>query len=126
MRISPKAAAYAALLGGWLATVAACRDPLVVGEQPACEPDCPPGLHCSLEVELCVQCMTDDECSARLNAPYCEGFGCVQCRTTDDCADDRECMAGACVQCIQDADCNTGREPFERHVCSLGACVDSF
>lgn len=120
------AAALSALFWVLSSGGAGCVDPIVVGDQPACEPACPDGLHCDLEVERCVQCKVDDECSARLNAPYCEGFGCVQCRSTEDCANGRLCAAGACVQCLRDSDCGTSREPFETHVCQLGACVDRF
>lgn len=104
----------------------ACVDPVLVGEQPACEPPCQDGLHCNLELQQCVQCTIDGDCSARANAPYCEGFGCVQCRDDDDCGSDRMCRSGACVECVVDEDCGGGFEPFERHVCELGACVDSF
>jgi len=104
-----------------------CVDPMVVGNRPACEPQCPADQNCNLELEQCVQCTTDEDCEGRLNAPYCEGFGCAQCRTTDDCEGDRLCASGACVECIEDADCNvSGHEPFETHVCELGACVDRF
>src|SRR5688500_17132861 len=89
----------------WLmASATACVDPMVVGDRPACEAECPSSLHCDVEVQRCVQCKIDDDCTERRNAPYCEGFGCVQCRSTDDCAGDRMCSAGACVQCIEDAD----------------------
>lgn len=108
----------------WLVNATACVDPMVVGDRPACEAECPSGLHCDIEVQRCVQCKIDQDCADRLNAPYCEGFGCVQCRTTGDCADDRTCSAGACVQCIEDADCNNGAEPFEVHLCQFGSCVD--
>jgi hypothetical protein len=113
------------VLACWLlVNLAACTDPLVVGERPACESDCPSGLHCDLEVQRCVQCKIDDDCAARVNAPYCEGFGCVQCRSTDDCTGGRICSGGACVQCLEDADCNNGAEPFEVHLCQFGSCVD--
>lgn len=112
----------------WLVLGAGCVDPIVVGEQPACEPACQGGLHCNLELQQCVQCTIDDDCSARTNAPYCEGFGCVQCRGDQDCDSNsgRTCRSGACVECVVDADCDRGFEPFETHVCELGACVDSF
>lgn len=108
-----------------LANAEACVDAMVVGERPACEVDCPTGLHCDLEVQRCVQCKVDEDCADRRNAPYCEGFGCVQCRSTADCTGDRMCSAGACVQCIVDADCNNGAELFEVHLCQFGSCVDS-
>lgn len=110
----------------WLVLGAGCVDPVLVGEQPACEPACQGGLHCNLQLQQCVQCTIDEDCSARTNAPFCEGFGCVQCRDGDDCEGGRSCNAGACVECIVDADCARGFEPFETHVCELGACVDSF
>jgi hypothetical protein len=115
------------VLAAWsLVSAAACVDPMVVGDRPACALECPAGLQCDLEVQRCVQCKIDEDCTARLNAPYCEGFGCVQCRSTDDCAGDRMCSAGACVECVEDADCNTGTEPFEVHLCQFGSCVDRF
>lgn len=117
--------ASARLAALWL-LAAGCVDPLVVGDQPACEPQCPEGQHCHPELEQCVQCTIDEECTDRPHAPYCEGFGCVQCRDDGDCAGGRHCASGACVECTVDADCNTGLETFERHVCELGACVDSF
>jgi len=116
----------ALLLGMCLAGATGCVDPLVVGNQPACDPQCPAGLHCDLELEQCVQCKIDDDCEGRLNAPYCEGFGCAQCRSTDDCSSGRTCTSGACIECLVDADCDSPLERFETHVCELGACVDSF
>lgn len=123
--MSPNAAR---LLASCMLISAACVDPLVVGEQPACEPQCPAGLHCNPELEQCVQCTIDDECVGRFSAPYCEGFGCVQCRGDEDCTSDRTCNAGTCIECVQDADCqlSVGFERFEMHVCELGACVDQY
>jgi hypothetical protein len=107
-----------------IVSAAACVDPMVVGDRPACQAECPSGLHCDLDVQRCVQCKVDDDCAERLNTPYCDGFGCVQCRATDDCTGDRTCSVGACVQCREDADCNNGAEPLELHLCQFGSCVD--
>lgn len=122
--MSPERATGIALAVCLLVNTASCVDPMVVGDRPACDVDCPSGLQCDLEVQRCVQCKVDEDCADRVNAPYCEGFGCVQCRSSDDCAGGRMCSGGACVQCIQDADCNNGAELFEVHLCQFGSCVD--
>jgi Cys-rich repeat protein len=100
-----------------------------------------PLSRCSGELDLCVQCLDDSDCSEP-RAPACaSGGGCVECSEDDDCPPDRpscetasqrcvECLdAGQCdgracdprdhrcVECVSDADCGAGSCDLERRRC---------
>jgi hypothetical protein len=65
--------------------------------------------RCSSELDLCVQCLGDDDCSEP-RAPACDSGGrCVECRDATDC-DGRSCdpRERRCVECVSDADCGAG------------------
>jgi Cys-rich repeat protein len=78
-----------------------------------------PMSRCSSELDLCVQCLGDDDCSEP-RAPACESGGrCVECLDSGQC-DGRACdpRDHRCVECVSDADCGAGTCDVERRRCS--------
>jgi len=101
-----------------------------------------PMSRCSSELDLCVQCLDDDDCSEP-PAPACESGGrCVECtgdehcvpvpdrpscdtasRRCVECLDSGQCDGRACdarhrcVECVSDADCGAGTCDIGRGRC---------
>jgi hypothetical protein len=76
---------------------------------------CPAPSVCNLLLEVCVECIYEDQCTANPSKPLCDTNRgvCVECRTSDDCVSDPlrlpACLTGfnRCG-CASDADCPVG------------------
>jgi hypothetical protein len=86
------------------------------------------GQVCNPSNGQCVGCLSDNDCTANTQAPYCSsdvdaGNNCVQCFTPDQCpATSPGCNAQSffCGYCGQASDC-----PTDLPLCYQGACVVS-
>jgi Cys-rich repeat protein len=98
-------------------------------------------IHCSSELDLCVQCLDDGDCSEPRNPACDRGGRCVECMDASHCPPDRpscdvpsrrcvECADSSacdgrvcdprnhrCVECLSDADCGAGTCDVERRRC---------
>jgi hypothetical protein len=95
-----------------------------------CDPDqevCPPRCesseecnplfpHCDSSVDVCVECIDDDDCERRFGSafPECSSGRCVQCQRDDDC-DSHDCDHGWCQHCDDSRDCDEGTFCYETH-----------
>lgn len=95
-----------------------------------CDPDhddCPPRCdssqecnalfpHCDSSVDVCVECIDDDDCERRFGSvfPECSSGRCVQCQRDDDC-DSHDCDHGWCQHCDDTRDCDDGSFCYEGH-----------
>jgi len=82
----------------------------------ASEGDCagPAAPRCSIELALCVQCVSDADCKEPRNAVCGRGGRCVGCRNDSDCSLDASkpvCIAEAqrCGECRADAECSASQ-----------------
>jgi Cys-rich repeat protein len=89
----------------------ACNDQLSTCALRCAQPsDCAgqAASRCSSELGLCVQCLSDPDCSEP-RAPACDRGGrCVECLDDRNCPPDRpSCQLGtrACVECTDSSDC---------------------
>ncbi len=100
-------------------------------ENTACEPYCTTDNqckeddegynYCSQELDMCVECKKDSDCTSSQNGKYCDpNYGeCIECKSNSDCTSDPDakfCFYGTCSVCAEDKDCASGKK------CNLGKC----